>query len=290
MTRCEPLEFPKNLVEYQSYKKDIDRWARVCGIEPEIQAETILMKIPKSNIFKAQLDNALADRCIGNKDGVKLILKTMDRLLGTDEDLEDFDKVIRLLQLKRSPHQNILEFITQFDTLRSEVALIKDLDIPDRIFAFLFLFLANPPVVDKKMAFNELKAAKKNIGKDEPIPENFYTDNFFRSLRNIETLQSLGQGKANKTYVTEEAAIEQCRAISAIRPAVVGSQMENNEYDKIKDHLKEIMIDVENYSVLLKTSLVEIEKKQADYNDYILPNAPMEEDITNLFKSFGLIH
>ena len=61
--RCEPLEFPKNIAEYQTYKKDIVRWSRVCGIPLALQGETILMKISKTNVFKTQLDNAIGARC-----------------------------------------------------------------------------------------------------------------------------------------------------------------------------------------------------------------------------------
>ena len=81
--------------------------------------------------------------------------------------------------------------------------------------------------------------------------------------------------------------IEYWRAMSAIRPMVVGSQMGNNEYDKMKDHLMEILKDIENYSALLKYSLVEIEKKQLYYNGYVQPDALMEENITKPCKSHG---
>ena len=111
--RCEPLEFPKSIAEYQIYKKDVIRWSRVCGIPAALQGETILMKIPKTNVFKTQLDNALGGRCENNEEGVTLILNEMDRLLGTDSDLEDFSKVIKLLELRRAPAQNIVEFITK---------------------------------------------------------------------------------------------------------------------------------------------------------------------------------
>ena len=202
MNRIEPLEFPKNLLEYQSYKKDVVKWSRCCGLDPEYQGDAILMKIPRSNAYKSHLENLIGDKCRNNKDGVKLIIESMDRLLGTDDDLEDFAKIIKLIELRRQPAESMLSFVTKFDTQRSEVSVIKDLTIPDRLYAFLFLHFASPSPANKQMAFSELKIAKQNLG-DKEIPANFYTDHFFRSLRNSQAIANLGKGQTEKAFTAE---------------------------------------------------------------------------------------
>ena len=83
------------------------------------------------------------------------------------------------------------------------------------------------------------------------------------------------------------AEIEYWRAMSTIRPVVVGTSMGNKEYEKMKGHLKEIMKDVENYSALLKNSLVEIEENQLYYNGYIQPDFSNDKNITKPWKSYG---
>ena len=203
-TKCEPPSFPTSLAEYKQYKVDVTRWSKLSGVAKKHQGEAILMSIPRIHDMKATLENKLGKDVIDNEDGVTMLLAEMDKLLGQDDDLEDFAKIIRFIEARRTQNQTMLDFITKFESLRSEVDTIRDLKVPDRLFAHLFLHFANPSPSEKKMAFNELQVAKTAKTPAElAAADKFYTSHFYRSLRNVQSLAQFGKA-AEKTFTAQE--------------------------------------------------------------------------------------
>ena len=101
-----PPRLPKKISEFPKYKTDVKRWARLSGVDPQIQGDLLLDSIPWNHPWKEHLEKAVGDKVGNNKKGAAEIL----------EHLEGCYELSLLSKMTRDEGVGILTFIRVWES------------------------------------------------------------------------------------------------------------------------------------------------------------------------------
>ena len=120
---------------YESWKKDVEIWAKLTDIKPAKQALAIHLSLGgRARIATSELK--VEDL---NKDnGVDLVISKLDELFLKDKDMRQFLAFQAMYSMRRTPEQSIAEFIPLFEHAYFKYKQ-EGLELPDTTLGFMLL-------------------------------------------------------------------------------------------------------------------------------------------------------
>ena len=125
---------------YERWKTEIKAWELVTDVPNAKRGIAIALSLPDndSSKIREQVFEEIPIDDLIKETGIKTLSDFMDLKLGK-EDLEDSsEKYEDIKNCKRSKHQNITEFILEFEQKYNRIAK-KDIKLPEEILAFELL-------------------------------------------------------------------------------------------------------------------------------------------------------
>ena len=147
----EPPGFISESKSFETYQKDLERWALLTSVEEEKQALMVLHYLDghKSGI-KEKVDAQIEEKDLQKKDGIQTLLKFFEKIYKKDSLADGFDKYIEFEKLRRSPNTSIQEFIPEWNTSYSK-AVNVGCSLSDKVLAFKLLDAANLSSIERNL-------------------------------------------------------------------------------------------------------------------------------------------
>ena len=110
----EPPDFVSDKKSYAQYKRDLQLWTRICGIDKKAQAEIVVYRYEghPSNIKEkvyTQLDGQLA----ANEDGMSILINFLDGIYTKDDMADAWDKFSEFSSIQKKNEQSVSDFIAE---------------------------------------------------------------------------------------------------------------------------------------------------------------------------------
>ena len=104
----EPPGFISETKSFETYQKDLKRWALLTSVEKEKQALMVLHYLDghKSGI-KEKVDAQIEETDLQEEDGIQTLLKFFEKIYKKDSLADGFDKYIEFEKLRRSTNTSI---------------------------------------------------------------------------------------------------------------------------------------------------------------------------------------
>ena len=119
-------EFISEDKSYDSYEKDLRRWARFTTIEKKNQAEWIVMHLEgHPSKIKDKIDTQIGEKLVECETGIDELLKFLKELYKIDDFTESFRSYMTFESISRKPDEDIKDFVNRWD---NAVAKIKKND------------------------------------------------------------------------------------------------------------------------------------------------------------------
>ena len=135
----EPPDFVSDKKSYAQYKRDLQLWTRICGIDKKAQAEIVVYRYEghPSNIKEkvyTQLDGQLA----ANEDGMSILINFLDGIYTKDDMADAWDKFSEFSSIQKKNEQSMSDFIAEWENSYHKLKTVK-CEYSDVILAFKLL-------------------------------------------------------------------------------------------------------------------------------------------------------
>ena len=192
-------EFISDTKSFETYKKDLKRWAKFTTIEKKNQAEWIVMHLESHpSGIKEKIDTQIADKIEDSEQGIDTLLDFLEKIYKKDDFSEAYNNFITFEVIERKSGENITDFITRWE---QAVAKIKkmDCDISDKVKAFKLLKAAKVTQIERQLVIGGVNYEDGKTKKDLETQ----TKNSLKKFIGRSVLDDIEE-EDEKTYVTRE--------------------------------------------------------------------------------------
>ena len=164
----EPPSFISETKSFETYKKDLTRWAMLTSVAAEKQALMVLHCLDGDpSGIKDKVDEAVEEEKLNCSDGIKNLLEFFEKTYKKDSLADGFEKYISFEKLKRSPNTGVQEFIPEWNAAYKKAVNIG-CSLSDKVLAFKLLHSANLSNIERNLVLTGVNyETKKDDLKDQ---------------------------------------------------------------------------------------------------------------------------
>ena len=150
---------------YEAYKRELSAWAAVTELAKNKQGNYVVLSLPNKSKFgndiKERAFESLSEDELRSDDGLKLLLKFLDKELGKNavddiiEKWDDFDSV------RKTESQTLEEFISDFETKYNRIKSTGT-QMPEEILAYMLMKRAGLTHIEKMLILSRIDIEKKD--------------------------------------------------------------------------------------------------------------------------------
>ena len=159
----EPPGFISETKSFETYKKDLARWAMLTTLDETKQALLVvhLLDGDPSGI-KEKIDEGVPDDDLKSKDGITKLLTFLEGIYKKDSLSDGFEKYITFERFRRSSGKSIQEFIPEWTTAYLKAKNIGCV-LPDKVLAFKLLDAANLSQLERNLVLTGVYYTESEI-------------------------------------------------------------------------------------------------------------------------------
>ena len=125
----------ENELNYESWRKDVQIWARVTDVPKEKQALVVHLSLSgRARNVSSQIP--VSD--LESDDGLKVLLEKLDNLFLPDKGRRQFMAFNELYNMRRSPDMRVIDFVSEFEHLYFKFG-VEGMTLPDSVVAYMLL-------------------------------------------------------------------------------------------------------------------------------------------------------
>ena len=163
----EPPAFISDNKSYAEYKKDLERWSRICGVEKKLQAEIVVYRLDgHPSRIKDKITTQIEDKLEGNENGIKELITFLDTIYTKDDMADTWEKFCEFSNIQKKPDQTMSEFIAEWENSYTKMKN-KNFVYSDDILGFKLLADAKLSEIDTKLVLTGVDytdgKTKKNL-------------------------------------------------------------------------------------------------------------------------------
>ena len=189
---------------FETYKKDLERWALLTDVKPELQALLVVHSLDADTSgVKGKINAGIDEEELKTTEGIKSLLNFLATIYKVDALADSFKKYMQFKQIQRKPGVAIQEFISEWEMAYRKTKT-TGCELADMVLAFKLLDAANLSAIEKNLVLTGVDYAegenKKNlkeqmqvtlkkfvgcsvVGEDKPAEATFLTsDNLEKVL------------------------------------------------------------------------------------------------------------
>ena len=143
MPKIEPPTFISETKSFETYKKDLERWALLTNVKPELQALLVVhYQDGDASGVKGKIDAGIDEEELKTTEGIKSLLNFLATIYKVDALADSFEKYMQFEQLQRKPGVAIQEFISEWEMTYRKTKT-TGCELADMVLAFKLLDAAN---------------------------------------------------------------------------------------------------------------------------------------------------
>ena len=147
----EPPSFISETKSFETYKKDLERWALLTTLDPAKQALLVVHLLDgDASGIKEKIDEGVSDDDLKSTDGISKLLEFFKSIYEKDSLSDGFEKYIAFERFRRNQGKSIQEFIPEWTTAYKKAKNIGCV-LPDKVLAFKLLDAANLSQLERNM-------------------------------------------------------------------------------------------------------------------------------------------
>ena len=159
----EPPSFIGDSKNFETYEKDLKRWALLCSVEKEKQALLVVHYLDGDpSGIKDKIDSGMSDTELGSADGISKLLAFIEKIYKKDSIADGFDKYISFEKLKRSQNTTIQDFIPEWTTAYKK-AVNVGCSLSDKVLAFKLLDASNLTNIERNLVLTGVNYEEANL-------------------------------------------------------------------------------------------------------------------------------
>ena len=159
----EPPSFISETKSYETYEKDLKRWALLTSVDVTKQALMVVHYLDGDpSGIKDKIDGEIEDVKLQCKEGIANLLEFFKKIYQKDSLADGFNKYISFGKLRRSPNTNIQEFIPEW-TSAYKKAVNVGCSLSDKVLAFMLLDAANLSNIEKNLVLTGVSYEEANL-------------------------------------------------------------------------------------------------------------------------------
>ena len=134
------LKIKENLAIYIA---SLNRWSRIGGIQPQMQADVVLMYAPQQYPeLYMELEAELGDSISNNKNGIKLIIKSLESRFGVNKQADLIKSFNKFTSTTRESSQDLLAYVNAFELAYTDLKKLGE-ELSQTFLALFLLTNAN---------------------------------------------------------------------------------------------------------------------------------------------------
>ena len=147
----EPPSFISETKSFETYKKDLERWAQLTTLDPTKQALLVVHMLDGDpSGIKEKIDENVDDNELNSSDGISKLLEFLKDIYEKDSLSDGFEKYIAFEKFRRSSGKSIQEFIPEWTTAYKKAKNIGCV-LPDKVLSFKLLDAANLTQIERNL-------------------------------------------------------------------------------------------------------------------------------------------
>lgn len=159
----EPPSFISETKSYETYEKDLKRWALLTSVDEKKQALMVVHYLDGDpSGIKDKIDAELEDVKLQCTEGISNLLEFFKKIYQKDSLADGFNKYISFGKLRRSPNTSIQEFIPEWNSAYKK-AVNVGCSLSDKVLAFMLLDAANLSNIEKNLVLTGVKYEEANL-------------------------------------------------------------------------------------------------------------------------------
>ena len=159
----EPPSFISEIKSYETYEKDLKRWALLTSVDVKKQALMVVHYLDGDpSGIKDKIDAELEDEKLQCNEGINNLLEFFKKIYQKDSLADGFNKYISFGKLRRSPNTSIQEFIPEWNSAYKK-AVNVGCSLSDKVLAFMLLDAANLSNIEKNLVLTGVKYEEANL-------------------------------------------------------------------------------------------------------------------------------
>ena len=143
------------------YVASLRRWSRIGGVEPELQADVVLMHAPQQfPELYMELEAELGESILDNKNGIDLIIKSLETRFGVNKQADLIKHFNKFTSTVRKHNQDLLSYVNAFDLAYFDLKKMEE-ELSQTFLALFLLTNANLSDVDFQIITSQLDFNEK---------------------------------------------------------------------------------------------------------------------------------
>ena len=152
----------KNGGNYELYRKQILAWTELTDLAKGKQGIVVALSLPEDETnIKERVFNEITLEDLKTDDGLTILLKFFDRLLGKEDLVDSLEKYEDFERFERNAGQSIIEYLSSFEWKYKKIEN-KGMELPAEVLAFRLIKKANISGGEMLLILSELNFENKS--------------------------------------------------------------------------------------------------------------------------------
>ena len=157
----------KNGGKYELYRKQILAWTELTDLAKGKQGIVVALSLPEDETnIKEKVFNEIPLEDLKTDDGLTILLKFLDKLLGKEDSIDSLEKYEDFERFERNAGQSINEYLSSFEWKYKKIEN-KGMKLPAEVLAFMLIKKANISGDEKLLILSELNFENKSTLYDD---------------------------------------------------------------------------------------------------------------------------
>ena len=157
----------KNGGNYELYRKQILAWTELTDLAKNKQGIVVALSLPEDETnIKEKVFDEIPLEDLKTADGLIILLRFLDKLLGKDDLVDSFEKYDDFEKFERKPGQPINEYLSSFEWKYRKIEN-KSMKLPPEVLAYRLIKKANISREEKLIILSELNFENKTALYDD---------------------------------------------------------------------------------------------------------------------------
>ena len=162
----EPPTFLSDSKSYAVYKSDLETWSIISGVDPMLQAETVVYRLEgHPSRIKEKINTQIGTKLKDNANGLKELLTFLDGIYSKDDLADAWDKFCDFSYFYKKPEQSMSDFIADWENCYYKMKN-NDCTYSDIILAFKLLQASKQNEIETKLVLTGVNYKDGRADKD----------------------------------------------------------------------------------------------------------------------------
>ena len=159
----EPPSFISENKSFDTYKKDLERWAVLTTLPADKQALLVVHYLDGDpSGIKEKIDEAIEEDTLRSANGIKALIEFFEKIYKKDSLADGFDKYISFEKLRRGQNTSIQEFIPEWNAAYRKAVNIG-CSLSDKVLAFKLLDASNLTNIERNLVLTGVNYKEKEL-------------------------------------------------------------------------------------------------------------------------------